>query len=108
MSRFENYRNIYGQDRTERAMVIFRNGKIIHLGNNKYIVPSQTSAGQTYRVYYPFKCTCPDYGTTRKACKHILAAGMFIQNYRLRNPISSKRSSKIRSWRKTKVIRRNL
>jgi hypothetical protein len=103
-----NFRPIYGRDRVERALNIFRSGKIQHKGGNRYIVPSQTEYGQSYMVAYPFRCTCPDYQTKRKACKHILAAGMHIENRKFRMPVQSKRvSGSRRRYKPQKAIQRN-
>lgn len=99
---YQDYGDTFGATRIERAIIIYRNSRIIHLGNNKYIVPSQTRSGQSYQVRYPYRCNCPDYQKRRNACKHILAAGMMIKNRRLRGSgaKTSKRSNKTRNFRR--------
>lgn len=79
----QDYGSAYGSNRTERAIHIYRSGRIVHRGNNKYTVPSQTQYGETYQVRYPYKCTCPDFQKRRSACKHIIATGMYIKNSKM-------------------------
>jgi hypothetical protein len=86
-------------------LCIFRSGKIQRKGGNRYIVPSQTKYGQSYMVVYPY--TCPDYQTRRKVCKHILAAGMHIENRKYRITVQSKRGSGSRRHRSQKAMQRN-
>ena len=97
---YSSYGENFGETRIERALYIYRNNRIVHLGNNRYIVPSQTSSGQSYKVSYPYRCNCPDYQKRRNACKHILAAGMIIRNSRLRSSGAKRSSSSKRNFKR--------
>jgi uncharacterized Zn finger protein len=101
----QDYSSVYGVNRVERALVLYRSNKIIHKGNNKYLVPSQTQYGQSYQVRYPYRCTCPDYQKRRKSCKHILAAGMMIKHRRMMNNPRVKSSSRGSSTRRRMFMR---
>jgi transposase len=66
--------------RQQRGLEIANSALITKVGN-AWLVPSQSGAG-SYRVSMEsgqIVCSCPDYELRRAECKHIFAAGFFVQ-----------------------------
>lgn len=61
--------------RKARGKQIAKTIQIEKKGLNEWIVPSQTGSGAytVNRIGNDFKCSCPDFQTRGKACKHIYA-----------------------------------
>jgi transposase len=63
-----------------KALEIAARSKITFDGK-AWVVPSQTSAGKSYRCTFgdSLSCSCEDFALTNKACKHIIAARLVCE-----------------------------
>jgi len=59
-----------------RGLEIFHRGGIERIGRDLFIVPS-CSRGEYLADLDAEACSCPDYRSRRKACKHVYAATLF-------------------------------
>ena len=64
----------------QRAALILMHNLILYLGNNRYMVESQSKPGKYYDVCFleDWSCTCPYHVKRHTDCKHIIAVQMLV------------------------------